>query len=166
MTSHLFSTNHWIGDLEQITLFFSFVICKARSGIMPTCRVVIRVKSFLHAEGIVKCLAPLQVLGKLAINILIRVIFIWGKEVRIGEGNHLLRRPDVKDSYFQYSLIITQFLLRSYKGKKSKIRPIYSYLLSIYYVPGILLGPESLKINKIHFLSSGNVEIGTVNFHH
>ena len=106
MTSYLFSTNHWIGDLEQVTLFFSFVVYKMRSGIMPACRVVISIKCFLHVEGIVKCLAHHQVLSKLAINILIRVIFIWGKEVRIGEGNHPLRRLDVKDSYFQYSLII------------------------------------------------------------
>ena len=39
-------------------------------------------------------------------------------------------------------------------------------VLLTYYVPGILLGPETLKINKIHFLSSGSVAIGTVNFHH
>lgn len=79
MTSHLFSTNHWIGDLEQMTLFFSFVICEMRSGIMPTCRVVISIKCFLHAEGIVKCLAHSSG-SALAINILIRVIFMWGKE--------------------------------------------------------------------------------------
>lgn len=52
-----------------------------------------------------KCQAHFQVLSKLAVNV-IRIGFILGKEVTIGEGNHPLTRPDIKDSNFQYHLMV------------------------------------------------------------
>lgn len=79
MISNACATTGYTGDLGPMTLFFSFLICKMRPRITPTCRVAVSIKCFLQAEGIVKCLAHFQELSKLAVNIPNEVIFIWDK---------------------------------------------------------------------------------------
>lgn len=97
-----------------------------------------------------KVLSHFQVLSKIALNIPIRIVFILGKEVSIGEGNHPLRRPDIKDSNFKYPSMVYSVSFKELQKKVSKraANPVtYSFsqhLLSSYYVPGTFLGTGNL----------------------